>query len=87
MINTAYGLGHFGRCQSKFEPWFGGEVFCYVNLPTTCTDVRRGKKGKTMSAQACADCSMPENNVLCRNHYNTNNIHENINRITEYKNG
>ena len=70
--NATTGIKPFGRCKNKYKDWFGGKVFCYVNLPTSCTDVREGKKGKKSSALACDDCSVPANNVKCNNGYNTN---------------
>lgn len=44
----------FGRC-SKEDSDFGGLLSCYVNLPTTCTDLvgSGSNPGKYLSANAC----------------------------------
>merc|ERR1719203_1462767 len=44
----------FGRCR-KSDSDFGGRKSCYVNLPTTCTDLVKSSsnRGKFLSANAC----------------------------------
>ena len=44
----------FGRCR-KSDSDFGGRRSCYVNLPTTCSDLVRSNSnwGKFLSADAC----------------------------------
>ena len=67
---------NFGRCQSMHKDYFGDEKFCYVDMPTTCTDIKEGSKGHKMSVQACDDCSVPANNVQCNHDNFNNNIHK-----------
>ena len=76
-FNPDWGRENFGRCQSMHKDYFGDEKFCYVDMPTTCTDIKEGTKGHKMSVQACDDCSVPANNVQCNNDYLNNNTHKN----------
>merc|ERR1711981_280679 len=54
-INPATGEKHFGRCQAHHIYFFGFEKFCYVDVPSRCTDVKASKIGGNyyISAEAC----------------------------------
>jgi len=54
-----------GQCQ-KGSKKFGGALFCYVNLPSTCTDKLESGTyaGKWYSAQACTN-TPGRQNILC----------------------
>jgi len=45
----------FGQCKKSHPKQFYNEVSCYVNLPTTCTDIiqSRTDRGKWLSHEAC----------------------------------
>ena len=44
----------FGQCKKR-DPVLGDLFICYVNLPSTCTDLRRSGTypEKSVSAEAC----------------------------------
>jgi len=45
----------YGQCKKSHPKQFYNEVSCYVNLPTTCTDIiqSRTDRGKWLSHEAC----------------------------------
>merc|ERR1711981_1069732 len=49
------GYGNYGRCQVPYEPYFGDEKFCYVDVPSGCADAKESKPGSKyyVSAEAC----------------------------------
>jgi len=53
----------FGQCKKSHPKQFYNEVSCYVNLPTTCTDIIQSStdRGKWLSHEACLiDGSNPD---------------------------
>ena len=54
-INPKTGLKVYGRCRIHHKSYFGDKKFCYVDVPSTCADVKETKIGSNyyVSAEAC----------------------------------
>merc|ERR1712096_519194 len=59
-----------GKCQHRVKIGdsiaFGGQVACYVNHPTSCSDVipSESNPGKYLSAEACSCSNVSPNNPV-----------------------